>query len=109
MGGRQAGAMKTIDGYDVIVVGGGAGGAAAAVSASRGGARTLLLEREGCLGGAATTMLVHPFMSHLTSTGPEGEPPRVANAGIFREVTRRLVAMGAGRDERCEGLQYMVA
>jgi len=93
--------MKIIEGYDVIVVGGGAGGAAAAICASRGGAKTLLLEREGCLGGAATTMLVHPFMSHETSTGPEGEPPRVVNAGVFREVTDRLVAMGAGRDERC--------
>ena len=39
--------------YDVIVVGGGASGTVAAIAAARAGARTLLLERGGCLGGAA--------------------------------------------------------
>ncbi|MFD8228762.1 FAD-dependent oxidoreductase [Streptomyces massasporeus] len=40
--------------YDVVVAGGGSGGIAAAVGASRTGARTLLVERGPCLGGAAT-------------------------------------------------------
>ena len=40
--------------YDVIVAGGGSGGVAAAVAAARAGARTLLIERGPCLGGAAT-------------------------------------------------------
>ena len=40
--------------YDVIVIGGGTGGAIAAISAGRQGLKTLLVERYGFLGGAAT-------------------------------------------------------
>ena len=40
--------------YDVIVCGGGLGGTAAATAAARAGARTLLIERNGFLGGVAT-------------------------------------------------------
>jgi len=47
---------------DVIVVGGGPGGIGAAVTAARAGARTLLIERYGCLGGMASAGEVHPFM-----------------------------------------------
>ncbi len=90
--------MQRIDSYDVIVVGGGPGGVGAAVKAGRSGAKTLLLEREGCLGGGATTMLVHPFMPHWTKKGPNGEPPRIVNAGLFREITDRLIARNAGQD-----------
>jgi len=39
---------------DVVVVGGGPGGHAAAVAAARNGAKTILVERYGCLGGMAT-------------------------------------------------------
>ena len=49
--------MKT-EHFDVVVVGGGAAGAAAATGASRLGAKTLLLERYGFLGGAATNSQV---------------------------------------------------
>ena len=48
--------------YDVIVAGGGASGLIAAVAASRLGARTLLLERQGCLGGTATTAYVAQYL-----------------------------------------------
>jgi hypothetical protein len=47
---------------DVVVVGGGPGGIGAAVMAARNGARTLLVERYGCLGGMAAVGEVHPFM-----------------------------------------------
>ena len=40
--------------YDVIVAGGGTAGVAAATAAARQGSRTLLIERNHCLGGAAT-------------------------------------------------------
>jgi glycine/D-amino acid oxidase-like deaminating enzyme len=40
--------------YDVIVAGGGSAGIGAALGARRAGARTLLIERGPCLGGAAT-------------------------------------------------------
>ena len=87
---------QTLAGFDVVVVGGGPGGCGAAYRAARAGARTLLVEREGCLGGGATTMLVCPFMPHVTSPGPHGEPPAIVNAGMFAEVIRRMVGRGAG-------------
>ena len=41
-------------------------------------------------------MLVCPFMPHVTGPGPNGEPPTVVNAGMFAEVLRRMVDLGAG-------------
>ena len=101
--------MRRLDGYDVVVVGGGPGGFAAAVAAARSGAKTILLEREGCLGGGATTMMVCPFMPHVTSPGPAGEPRKVVNAGIFKEVCDRLLARGKAIDGPCVGFddEYM--
>ena len=87
--------MRQIEGYEVVIVGGGPGGVGAAVAAARAGARTLLLEREGCLGGGATTMLVHPFMSELTTPAPDGGGRAVCNAGLFKEVIDRLLDRGA--------------
>ncbi|MBN2242949.1 MAG: FAD-dependent oxidoreductase [Acidobacteria bacterium] len=43
--------MDRISGYDVIVVGGGTSGVAAAIAAARVGAKTLVVERNGALGG----------------------------------------------------------
>lgn len=47
---------------DVLVVGGGPGGLGAGVMAARGGAKTMLVERYGCLGGTATFGEITPFM-----------------------------------------------
>ncbi len=52
---------------DVLVAGGGPAGVAAAVNAARAGARTLIVERYGRLGGAATTGLVGPLMGGACS------------------------------------------
>lgn len=54
--------------FDVIVVGGGASGTVAAMAAAREGARTLVLERGGCLGGAATADLVAQWVAFFTAT-----------------------------------------
>ena len=47
------------DNYDVLVAGGGMAGFGAAVAAARMGCKTLLIERESCLGGLATAGLVN--------------------------------------------------
>ncbi|MHB1357529.1 MAG: FAD-dependent oxidoreductase [Anaerolineae bacterium] len=44
--------------YDVIVIGGGTAGVIAAIQAARAGARTLLVERNGILGGTTTAAAV---------------------------------------------------
>lgn len=82
------------DNYDVIVAGGGSAGVSAAVAASRSGARTLLIERYGCLGGAATMRNVVTFCGLYTL----GDPPRRAVRGIADEVTHGLKRMGAITD-----------
>lgn len=71
--------------YDVIVVGGGFAGFGAACAAARGGAKTLLVERNGFLSGAASDALVIPFMRYYT----RGNNERV-NAGLFEELQNRL-------------------
>ncbi|MEW2358870.1 FAD-dependent oxidoreductase [Spirillospora sp. NPDC029432] len=56
--------------YDVVVAGGGSGGVAAAVGAARAGARTLLIERGPCLGGAATLRNVVTYCGLYTRAEP---------------------------------------
>lgn len=78
--------------YDVAVVGGGSAGVAAAVAASRCGARTLLVERAGCLGGASTLRNVLTYCGLYTL----GETPKQAVRGVADEVLaglRRLHAV----------------
>ncbi|TDK48741.1 FAD-dependent oxidoreductase [Antarcticimicrobium luteum] len=77
--------------YDVIVAGGGTAGTAAAIASARAGAKTLLLERHGCLGGAATMRNVLTFCGLYTL----GETPQMAVGGIGAEVIARLRARGA--------------
>jgi hypothetical protein len=72
---------------DVLVCGGGPGGLCAAVSAARNGADTLLIERYGFLGGAATNMLVFPLMTRFAG----GE--QIID-GVFQEIIERLDAKG---------------
>ncbi|HEU4538779.1 MAG TPA: FAD-dependent oxidoreductase, partial [Polyangiaceae bacterium] len=56
--------------YDVIVAGGGSAGVAAAIGASRMGARTLLVERGPCLGGASTLRNVLTYCGIYTREDP---------------------------------------
>ena len=51
--------MKQI--YDVIVVGGGPAGIMAAMASGKLGADTLLIEKNGFLGGAATASVLGPI------------------------------------------------
>jgi len=77
--------------YDVIVAGGGSAGVAAAVGASRVGARTLLVERGPCLGGAATLRNVLTYCGIYTRQ----DPPRQVVFGVAEEVLAGLRAEGA--------------
>lgn len=77
--------------FDVVVVGGGSAGAAAAVAAQRRGASTLLIEKHGCLGGAATMRNVVTYCGLYTL----GETPQKAVAGFADEVIEKLASLGA--------------
>ena len=77
--------------YDVIVAGGGSAGVAAAVASARMGARTLLVERYNCLGGAATMRNVVTYCGLYTL----GETPRRVVGGIGEEVMQGLRRQGA--------------
>jgi hypothetical protein len=73
---------------EVLVVGGGMGGTVAAIAAARAGARTLLVERWGFLGGAATAAAVGQFVGWETAAG------RRMVGGIAEEIVQRLVSLG---------------
>lgn len=76
--------------YDVVVIGGGPGGLPAAIAAAREGSKTLLVERNGFLGGVAATGL--PLLAFYDRTGAK------VVGGIGDELVRRLDRVGATFD-----------
>jgi flavin-dependent dehydrogenase len=76
---------------DVVVAGGGSAGVTAAVGACRIGARTILLERNFCLGGMMTAGLMS-----VVGLGR-------LNCGLAQEIMRTLVDMGPGARQEVEG------
>ena len=82
--------MRPTPAYDVIVTGGGAAGVAAAVGAARCGARTLLLERYGFLGGAATNANVLSYCGFFVA----GNAAAPAVRGVGGAVLDRLGRLG---------------
>lgn len=79
---------------DVLVAGAGVSGAVAAVAAARAGARTMLVERNGVLGGVATAGL----MANIGNLFLDRTGRRVIR-GLALEVVERLVARGAASAE----------
>ena len=77
------------DEVEVVVAGGGPAGVAAAVASARLGAKTMLIERYGCLGGMATGGLVIT----LVETKRYG-------MGIVNEAVERLESLGGARMRR---------
>ena len=81
---------ETVQKYDVVVVGAGAGGVAAAVGAARTGARTLLVERYGFMGGAATNAQVLAYCGFFA----RGETARQMVSGVGQDLLLELKALG---------------
>lgn len=78
-------------GVDVLVCGGGMAGTIAATAAGLAGANTVLIERNGFLGGNATAGAVAQFNSWQTASG------RPVIGGLAKEVVSRLRGIsGAG-------------
>ena len=82
--------VPVLEEVDVLVAGGGVSGCAAAASAARSGAKTLMVERNGFLGGVATaSMMANIGNRFLTSYGER------AIRGFAGELVDRLVQRGA--------------
>src|SRR5690554_5057637 len=54
--------------YDVVVIGAGPAGISAAISAVKNGAKTLLVEKEGSVGGMSTNGLLTIWCGHASSS-----------------------------------------
>ncbi len=76
--------------YDVIVAGGGTAGSVAAIASARIGAKTLLIERNHCLGGAATMRNVLTWCGLYTL----GEDRTQVVKGIADEVLAAQRTLG---------------
>ncbi len=83
--------------YDFVVCGGGMTGVAAAIAAGRKGVRTLLVERNGCLGGNATVCGVNHLLGAKQYI-PQKHSMRKCVSGIFDEICDRMIASGQALD-----------
>lgn len=79
--------------YDLIVVGGGFAGVCAAMEAGRKGLKVLLIDKNNCLGGAASNCLVIPFMNYWTKDPETGEN-KVLTGDLFMEIVGELKKLG---------------
>lgn len=77
---------------DVLVVGSGPGGLGAALAAARAGARTMVVERFGCLGGNITVVGVESIAWYRREKTVDSE-------GIGIELEQRAKQMGATNPE----------
>ncbi|HPY45242.1 MAG TPA: FAD-dependent oxidoreductase [Sphaerochaeta sp.] len=84
---------------DVLVVGAGVAGFTAAVCAARRGARVILVDKNGCIGGSATTGLVGPFMSVMDPTGNF----QVVKGFLDEFIQRMIEKNGAIHPLECRG------
>lgn len=77
---------------EVLVAGGGPAGIAAAIAAARQGATTMLLEKNGFIGGNLTAGLVGPCMTSYSLDGEE-----MLIRGIFEELVVAMERQGGAR------------
>lgn len=84
---------------DVLVIGAGVAGFSAAVSAARSGTKVILADKNGCIGGTATSGMVGPFMSAMN---PAGEKQVIY--GFMDEFIRRMEKEGGAiHPKKCRG------
>ncbi len=88
--------LPIIGQFDVVVCGGGPAGCAAAIGAARHGARTLLLEKDGYLGGAAVSQLVCVILS-TNGVDFQGVWHEYARGLRQRDGLRELEGFGSGQ------------
>ena len=81
--------IPVIADVDVCVIGGGPGGLPAAIASARRGAGTLLVERQGFLGGMATAGLIGPILGHVAS---RSNTPVLG--GLPKELCERMAEIG---------------
>ncbi len=84
--------LSVLGEWDVVVCGAGSAGCAATIAAARHGAKTLLLERDGYLGGSTVSALVNVTLS---TNGVDFQ-------GIWHEWARQLKQLGGISDLRWE-------
>jgi hypothetical protein len=82
---------------DVVVIGGGSAGIAAAISSARKGAAVVLVEKQGILGGMASTAMVHSICGLYLLRNNESEPLAFANGGFAREFSETIIRKGGAR------------
>ncbi|MFO7870352.1 MAG: FAD-dependent oxidoreductase [Kiritimatiellia bacterium] len=86
--------------YDVVVCGGGPAGCAAAVGAARHGVKTLLIEKDGYLGGATVSELVCVVLS-TNGVDFQGIWHEYALRLQARDALRPLTGFGSGQIRSC--------
>ena len=91
--------QNEVENYDVLVAGGGLAGFAAALSAARNGAKTILIEKEGYLGGLGVigAVVLHNFFNVFDAT-PGAPRLRVAK-GIAQELVDRVQLRGGAIED----------
>ncbi|MEN1967873.1 FAD-dependent oxidoreductase [Lentibacillus sp. N15] len=88
---KNSGERKTIN-TQVLVLGGGSGGIGAAISAAREGAETIIVDRQGFLGGNMTSGL--PLLGFLDAQ------ERQVTKGLAQEIVDRLIELGGAFGHR---------
>ncbi len=83
---EEAKKVKIVHKVDVAVLGGGTAGAIAGIAAARSGAKTVIVERFGCLGGTMTTGLMGSMSNRFYDM-----QQRQILGGLPHEVVKRLV------------------